>query len=227
MDRRGYGESPPAERVDFDSQAGDVCALLGDGAHLVGHSYGGVLCLLAAARQPGAITSLTVIEPPAFAVARGNPAVETLVERLAAWRDQGDPSAPERLLPQFMVALGFDQPSVQPTAKDLAAAVRSLREPPPWEADVALEVLAATTFPKLVVSGAWDIAPKQAREIGGRAHIAVCDVLEEQLGADRAVLSGAMHNPQLLGKPFNDRLRTFLADSPAAQQRQDVGNRYF
>src|SRR4029450_5891838 len=115
MDRRGYGESPPAERVDFDSQAQDVCALLGDGAHLVGHSYGGLLCLLAAARQPDAIESLTVIEPPAFAVARGSRPVETLVERLAAWRDQADPSAPERLLPQFMVALGFDELSVQPT----------------------------------------------------------------------------------------------------------------
>jgi pimeloyl-ACP methyl ester carboxylesterase len=194
---------------------------------LVGHSYGGLLCLLAAARQPDAIESLTVIEPPAFAVARGNRPVETLVERLAAWRDQADPSAPERLLPQFMVALGFDELSVQPTADDLAAALRTLREPPPWEADVALDVLAATAFPKFVVSGAWDIASEHAREIGGRAHIAVCDVLEEQLGAERAVFSGAAHDPQLLGKPFNDRLRAFLAGSPAAQQRSNVGNRYF
>jgi pimeloyl-ACP methyl ester carboxylesterase len=186
MDRRGYGESPPAERVDFDSQVQDVCAVLGDGAHLVGHSYGGLLCLLVAAQQPDAMRSLTVIEPPAFAVTRGNRAVETLVERLAAWRDQADPSALERLLPQFMVALGFDQPSVQPTANGLAAALRTLLEPPPWEADVALEVFAATAFPKLVVSGAWDIAPEHAREIAGRAHIAVCDALEEQLGAERA-----------------------------------------
>jgi pimeloyl-ACP methyl ester carboxylesterase len=42
VDRRGYGGSPPAERLDFDSQARDIAGALADGAHLVGHSYGGL-----------------------------------------------------------------------------------------------------------------------------------------------------------------------------------------
>jgi pimeloyl-ACP methyl ester carboxylesterase len=33
VDRRGYGDSPPAKRFDFDSLTEDICALLGDGVH--------------------------------------------------------------------------------------------------------------------------------------------------------------------------------------------------
>ena len=52
------------------------------GDHLVGQSYGGVIALLAAPRLP--LASLTVIEPPAFGVARGDPAVERWLERASA-----------------------------------------------------------------------------------------------------------------------------------------------
>ena len=52
VDRRGYGDSPPALRFDFDSQVDDHITVLDLGAHLVGHSYGGVLCMLVAARRP-------------------------------------------------------------------------------------------------------------------------------------------------------------------------------
>ena len=48
-DRRGYGRSPAAEREDFLRDADDIADLMGDGAHLVGHSYGGLGVLLAAA----------------------------------------------------------------------------------------------------------------------------------------------------------------------------------
>lgn len=82
LDRPGYGSNPPVEREDFDVDAGHVAELLGDGVHLVGQSYGGVVSLLAAARRPEAVRSLTVIEPPAFAVAAGRPEVDELVARL-------------------------------------------------------------------------------------------------------------------------------------------------
>ena len=44
-DRRGYGTSPSNDRADFDVDAEDVAALLGESAHLVGHSYGAVVVL--------------------------------------------------------------------------------------------------------------------------------------------------------------------------------------
>src|SRR3954454_7326480 len=48
-DRRGYGETAASGRADFEVDARDVAALLGESAHLVGHSYGAVVALLAAA----------------------------------------------------------------------------------------------------------------------------------------------------------------------------------
>src|SRR5204863_3264184 len=47
MDRRGYGQSPDTERGDYEVDADDVGELLQGGAHLVGHSYGGVVAMLA------------------------------------------------------------------------------------------------------------------------------------------------------------------------------------
>src|SRR5437762_10006057 len=79
VDRPGYPPNPPLERIDFEEQADVIAELLEPGDHLVGHSYGGVISLLAAARK--APRSLTVCEPPALGVARGNPAVEELLAR--------------------------------------------------------------------------------------------------------------------------------------------------
>lgn len=41
-DRRGYGSSPAAPGEDYQVDADNIAELLGDGAHLVGHSYGGL-----------------------------------------------------------------------------------------------------------------------------------------------------------------------------------------
>src|SRR5512144_2471005 len=46
--RPGYGGSPLAGGEDFEVDAGLIAELLGPGAHLIGHSYGGVIALLAA-----------------------------------------------------------------------------------------------------------------------------------------------------------------------------------
>jgi pimeloyl-ACP methyl ester carboxylesterase len=69
----------------------------------------------------------------------------------------------------------------------------------PWTAEIPLDELAAAPFPKLVVSGAHS-----------EPFDAVCDVLEEHLRAERAVLPGAGHAVQLLGEPFNDLLADFV-----------------
>jgi len=64
------------------------------------------------------------------------------------------------------------------------------------------------------VRGAWDAAPTEARERAGGAFSSVCDLLEERLGAESALFPGAAHNPQLLGAPFNDKLRTLWDSAP-------------
>ena len=62
--RRGFPPGPDVERVDFEDEAVWLDRFLRPGTHLVGHSYGGVISLLAAARRPEQLRSLTVIEPP-------------------------------------------------------------------------------------------------------------------------------------------------------------------
>src|SRR3990172_8605011 len=69
LDRPGFPPNPPVDLVDFEKDADLVAGLLRPGDHLVGHSYGGVISLLAAALQPLLVRSLTVIEPPATRIA--------------------------------------------------------------------------------------------------------------------------------------------------------------
>ena len=76
--RPGFGASPPLERGDFELEAPLFAELLGEGAHLVGHSYGAVIALLAAAQRPEAVRSLTVSEPGALRLA-GSEEAEAMV----------------------------------------------------------------------------------------------------------------------------------------------------
>jgi pimeloyl-ACP methyl ester carboxylesterase len=75
-DRPGHGQSPDA-RQDFESEAPLIAdQLLTEPTHLVGHSYGAIVAMLAAASRPDAISSLTVIEPAATRAAQGDPVVD-------------------------------------------------------------------------------------------------------------------------------------------------------
>ena len=66
LDRRGFGKSPETDRDDFQADAQDICEALGDGAHLVAHSYGAIGAMLAARERPEAVHSLTLVEPVAY-----------------------------------------------------------------------------------------------------------------------------------------------------------------
>jgi hypothetical protein len=141
--------------------------------------------------------------------------VEAFIARQEPWFAAALDMPKERLLPTFLRSFGLDPPDVEPSEKDLADAMRTAHEPPPWEAEVPLDRLALASLPTLVVSGAWDIAPPEAREIAGAAFRVVCDEIAHRLNAEQAVFTGEMHNPQMLGKPFNDRFREFLRRATA------------
>lgn len=206
LDRRGFGASPANGRVDFERDADDVAQLLGDGAHLVGHSYGGVVSLLAAARRPVAVRSLVLIEPPAFGLARGDPAVEELIrDSDAAASATQDPS---EYRAAFLRAFGFPAQPRPLEGEDLAAARASMTERPPWQADIPLDELGRAGLRVLLVQGDWCPAPDSARARAGAAFRAVCDALYDRLDAERALFPAA-HNPQKLGSPFNRRVRAF------------------
>lgn len=202
--RSGYPPNPSLERIDFERQAEETAALLEPGDHLAGHSYGGVVTLLAAARRPEAVRSLTVIEPPAFGMAAGDP----VVAAASLWFDRLFVSErdPARLLPSFLRLLGGAAGPRRRLSPALEAGVRALMsERPPSEARVPLAALRAASIPTLVVSSG-EQPPFEA----------ICHALAEALGAERAVIPGAGHAVQRTGAPFNERFVEFLERAEAA-----------
>jgi len=198
-DRRGFPPGPDVERVDFEDEAVWLERFLQAGrTHLVGHSYGGVISLLAAAAHPDRVRSLTVIEPPAFGVARGAPAVDEFMGRIEEHWTNG-PSDPAEFLRGFLGLVGSSIPPGDFSPELLQGARTLMVERSPAEAVIPFDELARTPFPKLVVSGGHS-----------PAFDAVCNVLEERLGAERAVLPGAGHSVQRLGEPFNELLTAFV-----------------
>jgi pimeloyl-ACP methyl ester carboxylesterase len=199
VERPGFPPGPPVERVDFEVDAGFVAGRIEPGDHLVGHSYGGVICLLSAARQPEALGSLTVIEPPATRVALDVPAVAEFAEGGAQLWADGPRDDPEAFLRAFLAAVGsaYDPPS--PLPPELVQGAQLLmNERGPWEAEIPLAALAETEFPKLVVSGAHH-----------PAFDAICDRLERELAAERLVFPGFGHTVQR-HPDFNAALADFV-----------------
>ncbi|MFJ2918636.1 alpha/beta fold hydrolase [Streptomyces sp. NPDC087307] len=189
MDRRGYGDSPDTARSDFEADAEDIVEVLGegtfaegpDGAHLVGHGNGAVSALIAAARRPDLVRSLTLIQPSAFTAAAHHPVVADLLDRV---RD-GAPGIPDGVTPeQYLRAstegLGMAMP--EPTSRRLRAVATSMRERPIWEAEIPLEVVRGATLPILVICGTWERAPATYREHVGLPLMAVAESLTDSLG---------------------------------------------
>jgi len=188
--RPGFPPNPPIEHVDFERDAGWLARLVQPGDHLVAHSYGGVIALLAAPGLP--LASLTVIEPPAFGVARGDPAVERWLEVAARLPRESVRAHLEAFLPHVGAPFALPDP-LPPELQQGAEAFYSERRPD--EAVIPLEPL---PYPVLVVTG--DHEP---------AFDAVADVLCARLGAERVVLPGSGHAVQR-APGFNAALETFL-----------------
>ena len=204
IDRRGYGQSPDAvesldaaggeRRGGHNADADDVIGVLGPGAHLVGHSYGAVVALLAAARRPDLIRSLTLIEPVAYALADEDPVVALALARQRA----GVANMPEDLSPaQFLRAsyatAGLPLPAATP--QRLRAAATAMRELPYAQAVFSLRPVAAAAWPKLVISGDWITAPGQYRAYSGDAMMACAHVVAGKIGARLLRVAGASHWP--------------------------------
>jgi pimeloyl-ACP methyl ester carboxylesterase len=201
-DRPGYPPNPPIELADFEEDAKLIAELIQENTHLVGFSYGGVISLFAASLCPEKTLSLTVIEPPAFGIARGLDDVDGFISKLEAhWANS--PRDPRIFLMGFLdlVAGHPVDPFPDPLPPELEQGVKTLIcERFPWDADPPLSVLRHTAFPKLVISGGHH-----------PAFEAVCDVLERELHADRSVLSGNGHGIPGLGAVLNERLKEFIA----------------
>jgi pimeloyl-ACP methyl ester carboxylesterase len=183
-DRPGFAPGDPPRRVDFEADAAWLPSVVEPGDHLVAHSYGGVVALLAASSLR--LRSLTLLEPPAFAVARGIPEVERW---LAGYGALDSANA-------FLAYVGAPLRVPDDAPADLRRGAEALlTERPPHEAQLELSPL---PYPVLVVTGGHE-----------PAFEAVGDVLARELAAERAVARGAGHAVQS-APGFNELLRAFL-----------------
>jgi pimeloyl-ACP methyl ester carboxylesterase len=199
--RPGFAGSPALEQGDFEAEAPLFAELLGDGAHLVGHSYGAVIALFAAALRPEAVRSLTVSEPGAIRLAAGHPEADAMISNGERLYREADSIPDEVFLRLFREGTGSSRETPQELPQWMRRGVELLRtERPPWEADVPVEALAAAGFPKLVVSGGHSAVFE-----------AVCDALATDIGADRAIVTGRSHSIPAAGEAYNERLEKFIS----------------
>jgi pimeloyl-ACP methyl ester carboxylesterase len=204
--RPGFGSSPPLARGDFQLEAPAIGELLGDGAHLVGHSYGAVIALLAAGARPRAVRSLVVSEPGLLRLAAGDPLVDEMIRRGEQLYASGGSILPAQFLRMFRAGVhsAHETPDELPAWLEHGASLAA-RERPPWEAEVPFTALAEASYPKLVISGGHSAVFE-----------VVCDILAERIGAERAILTGRGHTIPTTGAAYNTLLGSFLARAEAA-----------
>jgi pimeloyl-ACP methyl ester carboxylesterase len=198
--RPGFAGSPSLERGDFEAEAPLFAELLGDGAHLVGHSYGAVIALLAAALRPQAVRSLVVSEPGSFSAAAGRPVIDEVIANGEQLYHAAQAMAPREFLVHFRAGVhsAHETPDELPDWLERGAR-HVMHERPPWEADIPLAALAAAPFPKLVISGGHS-----------PAFETLCDVIAERIGARRELVTGRAHTIPTTGAPYNEALEAFL-----------------
>jgi pimeloyl-ACP methyl ester carboxylesterase len=195
VDLPGQFESPgPDDPAAYgvDALAGTVLAVvreLGGRAHLVGHSFGGLVCRAATIAEPAVVASLTLLDSgPAAIGGNRRERLEALEPLLAAGGMTGVYDALE------MLAAGDPQWGAAPVEyreflrrRFLAgteAGLRGMGDALRAEPDRTAE-LRATGVPLLVTYGEADDAWPPA----------VQAEMAERLGAAHAVIAGAVHSP--------------------------------
>jgi pimeloyl-ACP methyl ester carboxylesterase len=208
-DRPGHGGSPSRGPEDMEQDAEWVAEMLpSEGAHIVGHSYGGCVALAAAASRPDAVRSLTLIETPIFAVAPDDPSVQ-------AFREEHEQIMAAHLTPiervaRFAVMVRLPQNlGPMPSPDELTRmgdALTTMRLPTQWDGGPAIEVVAHARVPGLIVTAGWS-----------PAFETIGDALARRLSMSRVVIDAGHHFPQVRPE-FNDALEACLARAQQASE---------
>ena len=216
-DRPGHGRSAsPGRPDDADADGVWVADLLGDGAHLVGHSFGGAVALAAAARRPEAIRSLTLIEPAMQTLALDDGRVRRFVLRIVTTMIFS--LSPERRAKRFAQILKI--PSEIRGGEDhaeLAAmgrAIRRLKVPKAASLRSQLATIRTSEIPLLVVTGGWNPA---FTAIGER-------VAKEGRGEHR-IIPSTHHFPNLVSEEFNDMLADHVRTAERSAGHEEISGK--
>jgi pimeloyl-ACP methyl ester carboxylesterase len=207
-DRPGHGRSPSPGRPDDAEADGPLVAeLLGDGAHLVGHSFGACVALAAAHLRPHAVRSLTLIEPAMMPLAIDTAPVQEFLGKLSeCMRMASSPADAATAFARLIRIPDEIRGGSDPVELDrMGKALSQLKVPTPQQLGEQLATVRAAGIPLMVVEGGWN-----------PAFGAVSDRVAERGGGIHVVIPSEHHFPQLVSDDFNKRLRDFMT---AADQR--------
>lgn len=212
LDLPGHGEAPwadgvvPTAAAFADAIVGALDAAGIDRVDLVGHSLGGAVSGVLAARHPGRVRSLTVLAASGL----GRPVPRVFVETLPTLTDVETaenllkrlfvrPSLVNRRLVLYLLA-DLEKPGRREALSTIARQMTAISA----EADAAFDAVAATGLPRLVIWGAGDaVNPLDEARIAA-------------LGGETLIVPEVGHLPHVEGAvAVNRRLAAFLAERPA------------
>ena len=216
VDRPGFGQSPTRGVDDMERDAIWISGMLGDGANLIGHSWGGLEALLAAGRRPEAVRSLVLIEPALTGVVTADPELRNnpAVQEGGAQR--------RRILMQARTPADYGRGFINMLGSAAGGNVTAAR----FEQDIAL----ATRSGCALLQGrvASDAATRHAIETVAQAHIPVLivtggynpafeaagDVLARLTGGRHVVVRSPNHFVQMMNPAdFNNEVGRFMREA--------------
>jgi len=211
-DRPGHGRSHDPGRPDDADADGDlIVPLLGEGAHVVGHSFGGCVALDAAAKRPGAVRSLVLIEPAMAALAADVPVVRRFLFGIVRtlFLSFGPTARIQRFIKLVNIPPEIRGGSNAEELKRMGRAILRMKLPSKKALQHQLEAVKAAGIPVLVVSGGWS-----------PAFEAISDRVADMVGGRRLVIRSPHHFPQQVSDEFNDALVSFMMKSDATRERR-------
>ncbi|MEU3454591.1 alpha/beta hydrolase [Micromonospora sp. NPDC006766] len=152
-----------------------------------------MVAMLASIRRPERVSSLALIEPAALAVTADHPTVAAALEANRRYVAASQSTTAEDYLRASYGA--GDERVPEPREFALRAARTAMRERPCWEADVPVNALRPTSYPKMVLAGTWETAPADYRSTTGDALVATAGVIAERIDARFHQIAGADHAP--------------------------------
>lgn len=224
--RTGVYPGTPA-LSDFETAIFEALLDLADApAHLVGHSYGGMIMARTAVRNPDRVRSLSLIEPALFHLllpAGRNDAhaeIKAIADRVIRYIDAGDPEKAARTFIDYWVTMGAYDSMDARTRSAVVASTPKLRMEwsevfKPWSATATalgklrlrvqlIRAKKTTRAGHAVTDVLREIWPhSEMQEIEGAGHMSplthadrVCAILEEFLHRQ---IQTPLRNPQILG----------------------------